>query len=987
MYEKEFKQILDASQNNALSFFFVSGISAVSGGLTWKALIHAICDKLGRDKKSEYSSDEYLQIPQMYYYSLGENKDQYYEFVEAQLNPSALVPNVFHREMLNLNPASFITTNYDTLIEDAAIQYCQGFKVVCCDEDVPNISGDRFILKLHGDFKHHNFVLKEEDYLNYSENFKLIETLVKSIFSTNTVVFIGYSLNDYNIKLILNWTKSLLKNKFREPIFIYTGDRILSHEDVLYQKSKGLSVIEWNKINPSACDYSVRYQSVFDAIKNKSRFSINGKTEDEAFETLYNLLKPLDRLVALRVEDVSKKLSPYVWLGQDGVIRLIQEDSPLMKKFLCLTQMAENEITLLPAETAEQYRCVLNVFKKARISTIIADHKVMRFIDGELPFSDKTCILFDYKSMYAYSNKEYEPIRKKYKKAFYLSRLQQYEKAFFLFSEVAKQAFKEGDYLLYYLAESNCISLHTAIKNTNKWYRCYDLSKVEAISPTNTEADNLFRRLPVEFRNTYESLNDIHSANMLYKYSYEAFVDGQKLQNAVESSSIELGLSSSGKVICRINDYLHFLMGNGIIADMFTEYKNTVKNLMSLLVYKYSTQKKVVLHDQLFPTTGQDDVFFDEIDFYCFIECFTDKEIIALFKKYQIETIEFRNMDLVEIAVENLINSYQYAVKKTDNFLMIIHLQTRIKRSLALIRFMAISQNLVDRICDYILAHEFREIMIDDKVLFLDSQLYHRNMISGATAKIVENTLISYLDQHISALKKKEKFELNSAHAGINYCNLVHYIAPQDENYSSRKLSLRISKILNANLSEMYPHIMRHYCGYISDYQKKRLIAKANKDIIESFNFDLFTMLVKLDARINPTAKAKLKGYLKQKLDLLKQDNSSNGIGVYPVRQQYEELEQVGYWCLINVLDTKDFDEFLGYSPKFDFYCQYTNFDFSKLQVSWLLNLKPYALDQLSKDIKVKETIRSVIACELNKKDIATCDKQRLSEILVKHFC
>lgn len=217
MYEKELQRILNASQNNALTFFVGAGVSALSGAPTWKALIHAISDKLGRTRKDEYSSDENLQIPQMFYYSLGENKEEYYRFVKEQLYSASLLPNTIHREMLNLNPVSFITTNYDTLLEDAAVQYCQSFKVVSQDEDVPTIFGDRFILKLHGDFKHNNFVLKEEDYLNYSENFKLIETLVKSIFSTNTVVFIGYSLNDYNIKLILNWTKTLLKGSFREP--------------------------------------------------------------------------------------------------------------------------------------------------------------------------------------------------------------------------------------------------------------------------------------------------------------------------------------------------------------------------------------------------------------------------------------------------------------------------------------------------------------------------------------------------------------------------------------------------------------------------------------------------------------------------------------------------------------------------------------------------------------------------------------------------
>ena len=72
MYEKELQRILTASQNNALTFFVGAGVSALSGAPTWKRLIHAISDRLGQARKDEYSSDEYLQIPQMFYYSLGE---------------------------------------------------------------------------------------------------------------------------------------------------------------------------------------------------------------------------------------------------------------------------------------------------------------------------------------------------------------------------------------------------------------------------------------------------------------------------------------------------------------------------------------------------------------------------------------------------------------------------------------------------------------------------------------------------------------------------------------------------------------------------------------------------------------------------------------------------------------------------------------------------------------------------------------------------
>lgn len=403
MYEKELQRILTASQNNALTFFVGAGVSALSGAPTWKGLIHAISDRLGQARKDEYSSDEYLQIPQMFYYSLGENKEEYYTFVKAQLHSSPMLPNVIHREMLNLNPVSFITTNYDTLLEDAAVQYCQSFKVVSRDEDVPTIFGDRFILKLHGDFKHNNFVLKEEDYLNYSDNFKLIETLVKSIFSTNTVVFIGYSLNDYNIKLILNWTKTLLKDSFREPIFLYVGSSALTDTELIYQQSKGLTVVEWNKLITSTDDYLDRYNAIFAALKNQSKLSLEGKSEDEAFEILYNLLQPLDRLNALRIEDVSKRLYPYIRIRDDGVIGLSQRDDLLLKRFFAINLMPDSQQNNLTKDVLGKYHCILNVFRKARILEVEDGHKYRRFVAGEVPFADKSLPSPDSRSVSSFS--------------------------------------------------------------------------------------------------------------------------------------------------------------------------------------------------------------------------------------------------------------------------------------------------------------------------------------------------------------------------------------------------------------------------------------------------------------------------------------------------------------------------------------------------------------------------------------------------------
>lgn len=986
MYEKEFSRILDASQNNALTFFVGAGVSALSGAPTWKGLIHAINDKLGRTRKDEYSSDEYLQIPQMYFYSLEGNTEEYYRFIKEQLHSSDLAINQIHREMLNLNPASFITTNYDTLIEDAAVQYCQSYKVVSRDEDVPTIFGDKFILKLHGDFKNNNFVLKEEDYLNYSENFKLTETLVKSIFSTNTVVFIGYGLNDYNIKLILNWTKALLKDSFREPIFLYTGDRTLSKEELIYQTSKGISVIEWTKLTASAEDFLSRYQAFFSVLNNHSKLSLEGKSDDEAFEILYNMLKPLARLNALRIGDVSKKLFPYVRISDEGEIINLHKDNRILNKFYEINQLSEAQKNSIPKEDLKKYQCIIDVFKKARIVRVQDEHKYRRFIFDDVPFADANCILFAYTEMQAFSSKKYSSLENNYKKAFYLSRLLRYDEAFFLLSEVAKQAFKDRNYLLYYLAESNCLVLRKIIKNSNTWYHKYDINSVEALSPNDIEAENLFRRLPVEFRNAYNNLKDIHnSANLLYTYSYEAFIDGQKLQKAVDAGTIEFGLSSSEKAFCRINEYLHFLLGNGIVADVFSEYRNSVKNLMSQLVYKFSTQGKTILHEQPFPDFGENEIEFDEIDFYCFIRFFDDKEIVNLFKKFGIDTITFNHMELVENAVCNMLDFYRDVVQFSTVYDK-RHFQQEIKNCLALLRFVDISQKLVDKICLFILPQEFGEIYINDKVTFLIYQLDRRKKYSETTACIVENTLIKYIDCQISAIKNHEDFGMFSTNSNIHYYDLVHLISPHEKEYSSRKLSIRVSQIINSNLAPMYPQIIHHYYKFVSKSQQHRIIAWVNKQLQDSFDFEFFTMLILCDARITAKTITQLKAFLRKKIDATKKEQS-NAIIVSPRPQPHRELNQVGYWCLLHSLKAGDFKEFLGNSNVFDFYCEYNRFDFTKFDVAWLLRIYPHALDQIAKDETVKSNIRSAIAIVLKEKNILTSDYQKLQEILIRHFC
>lgn len=990
MYKNEFDKILDASHKGALSIFVGAGVSALSNAPTWKGLIDAICKELGRETKDHYSFDECLQYPQMYYYSINEDSEVYYSFVKSQIYTQDLKPNQIHRELINLSPVSLITTNYDTLLEDTAMQLCQSFKVITTDSEIPSINGDRFILKMHGDFKHNNIVLKEEDYLNYSENFKLIETLAKGLFSTNTVVFIGYGLNDYNIKLILNWTKSLLKNSFQKPFFIYTDENKLTPEELLYLESKGLSVIDCNRINPKAASFLDRYLSFFDALRKSSYFSLANKSEIGAFNYLYETLRPLDKLHAIRKSDLSSKLHSYVNVGENGVITVLKDNEKLFTKFISINKMTEKARMKCSQRIQNQYNTILSVLKKTYIGRIaISDGFKSEEIDIDMdyPFADMLCITHDYATMIKVSKERTSSLSKNYKKAFYLSRLCRYDESYFLYSKIAQKAFKSKDYLLYYLAKSNCISLKKIIGNINRKHVCYDIEAVESVAPSNSEIENLFSGLPVDFKRKYGSLKDIFGPEMLYKYSYEAFVDGQKLLNAISSGTIEFGTTSSGKVMCRINDYLHFLLGNGIIADDFSEYKNTVKNLMSTLIYKYSTQEKEILHKRPFEDFGDSKVVFDEVDFYCLTEYFSDKELLDLFYKHGVTTIVFQNISIIERTIVNTMDHYDYLLSNKGGQVELLSLQYNLKTILALARFIDISQELVERICRFILSHEFYDIRINDKIFFLDYQLRRKEKNNLSITRIVEETLVHYLDLHTQAIKNGERFELFSTNSNINYNNLADYLENDNKPYISRELSKRVNWIINNNQILFIRFIAISYWKHLLPYQKRKFTAWIKTLIREEFKFEWVKYLVFCNARIDQDIQDSLKEYLRDSIIKAGKQKEKKEVKVFPIPDPYEELELVGYWCLIDVLKPQDYNEFLGVNSSFDLYCLYEKADYKNFDVSKLINLNNYAIKQLARNKRVKMHIREAIANKLVEKKVIESDEKKLQEMLVKFFC
>ncbi len=989
MYEKDFKRITNASKNHSLTFFVGAGVSCISGVPSWKNIIDKICTQIGKHIQEAYSADESLRLAQMLYLFLDKDEDRYYQFIEECLDSNNLIPNDVHKQLFALNPESLITTNFDDLLETAAMQECQNFTSIACDKEVASINGSKYILKIHGDIKHKNIVFKEEDYLNYSENFKLIETLLKSIFSTNTVVFIGYGLNDYNVKLILNWAKSLLKEQFNQPIFIYTGEERLEKNELSYHDSRGLNVIDWHQFNTTngeKNEYIYHYMTVLKAIKQGSDISLDNIGKIEAFNILYQLLNPLDKLQALRPIDIRDKIGKYVYVNIDNhVITMSAENNKqdiILQYFCEIHEFSRQEYKQLNDTTANQYQIILSVFRKAHIYIVQNKKTINTLQNTNVAFADPYCLHFDYVKMREFISTD----ENNYKKAYYLYRLKKYNEAYELFYSTGKNAYLSQDYILYYLCKINSSTLNTIRKiyNHSKLYNFCN-NKINIESTLIESHINIFESLPLKFQDEYSNLKDLSSIKQfLNTYSHIAFTDGIKLKDSIESNLIEFGYTTSNRVISVINEYLHFILGNGIVIDSCTEYTDSIKYLMDLLIYKYSEQNKKNIRQTLHHISTNDKIHLDDIDFYCIIEYFSKDEIRKLFSKHQIEFISFNKWDLIKESINNILSNYKY-LKDSQKPELDIAIQ-QIKTLFALLTYVNISQETMDYICNFMLESKFYEHYnitdIKDYVLFFYKQLSGKELFSNITVKLTSKSLLYYLDTDIKNYQSKQYFFLANSN-NINYTYLGYCIYPQNKEHTIRTLSYRINYIIQNNMKEFIPLICPALWNHLGRNIKKKIYTYTKQQLGIKFNFELFSILLLYKKKIEQNLTTSLKKYLNDGLEKISIDGTDSNS-----KNIYDELGTVGYWCLRNWLNKDDFIEFIGKDNRFDFFLLYEQFDYTKFNIAWLISLYQYpdTLKYISKNKLVKKKISSCIINALNTDKIIPYDESKLVQILREYF-
>lgn len=284
--------IINANENRKLVIFAGAGISKNSNLPTWNDLIiemakktdYTICDRCNFREENEcendftcnnkynFSQDEYLKIPQ---YLFNKNKEEYFLTIKENLDKD-VNSNPINDIILKLNPTHIITTNYDRLFEKSKELNKTKFSHIYKDSDLLNAKTNQYLVKMHGDIKSlDSIVLKEDDYIHYSQNHILIETFIKSLMIDHVFVFVGYSLNDSNLKLILGWIDYLVKQnsvkrKDRTKNYILTSDKsFFNNYSIEYWEKKNIFLI-----NPYHCPSEILKKAKKTSLKSEVGQSI-----------------------------------------------------------------------------------------------------------------------------------------------------------------------------------------------------------------------------------------------------------------------------------------------------------------------------------------------------------------------------------------------------------------------------------------------------------------------------------------------------------------------------------------------------------------------------------------------------------------------------------------------------------------------------------------------------------------------------------------
>lgn len=243
------EQLVKEFSKGAGSVFVGAGASIAAGLPSWTELIEPLRAKITDCPPSATLPD----VAQFYENQFSRLRLE--KYVEDRLGHLDAEPTDLHFALAEiLRVGRIYTTNFDTLIEDAAKKLKIKFRTILNTD--PPVSFDRDLLtivKLHGDMhRTGSYIITSQDYESFFRRHPGLTTQILSEFQTGTVLFLGYSHNDPDLRMIIRRVTDqnghFSRRHYsvqREPGLAITKDLDRRCIEVIPVHSRSDSVVQW----------------------------------------------------------------------------------------------------------------------------------------------------------------------------------------------------------------------------------------------------------------------------------------------------------------------------------------------------------------------------------------------------------------------------------------------------------------------------------------------------------------------------------------------------------------------------------------------------------------------------------------------------------------------------------------------------------------------------------------------------------------------
>lgn len=250
-------ELAEAIRNRKAVLFAGAGLSMNLGLPSFNSLIGKLAEELGFDPQLFHMSGDYLTLAE-YYYQIKGKLGPLRSWMDTTWHSSdvRISESLIHKAIVELELSAIYTTNYDRWIEKSFDHWKVPYSKIVNVSDIASAKENQTqIIKFHGDFDDDDsIVLTESSYFERLDFESPLDIKLRSDVLGKTVLFLGYSLSDINIRYLLfrlqkQWKKEG-SDSTRPKSYIFLTRPNVVQEEIL--RSRGVVPIVAETDDPQA---------------------------------------------------------------------------------------------------------------------------------------------------------------------------------------------------------------------------------------------------------------------------------------------------------------------------------------------------------------------------------------------------------------------------------------------------------------------------------------------------------------------------------------------------------------------------------------------------------------------------------------------------------------------------------------------------------------------------------------------------------------